>query len=527
MPRFVNGREAAPTYSNLVGFIFIFNLIVGTGALTLPGVFAKAGWMLSLIVIVLLAIVSYMTVTFIIEAMACANAIRNWQTLQALRQSRSSAESSENDENADEVSLASGTDQVGDFERVPLTIQNREFHYYQLSHKFELGEMASLFFNEFGRIMFYLCLIVYLYGDLSIYSAAVARSLRDVVCDQTNGTDTNNLMIWPGDFKNNTARPCWREHTISRLSMYRVFLIGFTLIFGPFAAFNVQKTKYLQMLTAAFRWLGKYSQTFTIVRTHQFYFSAFTLMICISLKLLITRGAKGHPESFNVYGIPSLFGACVYSFMCHHSLPSLLAPLKHKSMVSKILSIDYIVICAFYILLAMTGIFAFERIEDLYTLDFLPYDVTYIDFWSGLLICIDYFLALFPIFTLSTSFPIVAITLKNNLQALFLDMSQYESYSLLVRLMFPLFAIIPPFCITYFTESLSSLVAFTGTYAGTGIQYLIPIFLVYFARKTCSELLGSGVINQFQSPFKSSAWLVFVLIWSILCVCLVSINLFS
>ncbi|XP_052848769.1 transmembrane protein 104 homolog [Drosophila gunungcola] len=509
MPRLVNGREAAPSYSNLVGFIFIFNLIVGTGALTLPGVFSRAGWMLSLIVIVLLAIISYMTVTFIIEAMACANAIRNWQTLQALRQSRSSAENSENDDNADEVSLTSANDQVGDFERVPLTIQNREFHYYQLSHKFELGEMATLFFNEFGRVMFYLCLIVYLYGDLSIYSAAVARSLRDVVCDQTNGTDSNNLMYWPGDFKNNTSRACWKEHTISRLSMYRVFLIGFTLIFGPFVCFNIQKTKYLQMLTAAFRWM------------------AFTLMICISLKLLITRGAKGHPETFNVYGIPPLFGACVYSFMCHHSLPSLLAPIRQKSMVSKILSFDYIIICAFYILLAMTGIFAFERIEDLYTLDFLPYDVEYIDFWSGLLICIDYFLALFPIFTLSTSFPIVAITLKNNLQTLFLDMSQFESYGLFVRMWFPLLAIIPPFCITYFTESLSSLVAFTGTYAGTGIQYIIPVFLVYFSRRTCSELLGSGVINRFQSPFKSSAWLVFVFIWSILCVCLVSINLFS
>jgi len=98
----------------------------------------------------------------------------------------------------------------------------------------------------------------------------------------------------------------------------------------------------------------------------------------------------------------------------------------------------------------MTGIFAFERIEDLYTLDFLPNDVAYIDFWSGLLIGIDYFLALFPIFTLSTSFPIVAITLKNNLQSLFLDTSQYETYSLFVRLCFPLLAIIPPFCITIF-----------------------------------------------------------------------------
>jgi len=65
-------------------------------------------------------------------------------------------------------------------------------------------------------------------------------------------------MYWAGDFENNTARACWKEHTISRLSMYRVFLIGFTLIFGPFVYFNIQKTKYLQMLTAAFRWMGEY-----------------------------------------------------------------------------------------------------------------------------------------------------------------------------------------------------------------------------------------------------------------------------
>lgn len=70
-----------------VGFIFIFNLIVGTGALTLPGVFAKAGWFLSLIIIILLATISYITVTFIIEAMAAANAVRTWQNLQVLKRS--------------------------------------------------------------------------------------------------------------------------------------------------------------------------------------------------------------------------------------------------------------------------------------------------------------------------------------------------------------------------------------------------------------------------------------------------------
>lgn len=79
-------------------------------------------------------------------------------------------------------------------------------------------------------------------------------------------------------------------------------------------------------------------------------------MICISIKLLITDGAKGHPVPINFYGVPPLFGACVYSFMCHHSLPGLLAPLRNKSKVSQILSFDYILICMFYIILAMTGI---------------------------------------------------------------------------------------------------------------------------------------------------------------------------
>lgn len=66
--------EAGASYSKAVGFVYLFNLIVGTGALTMPLAFQNAGWMLSLVVIVLLAGFSYMTVTFVLETMATANA---------------------------------------------------------------------------------------------------------------------------------------------------------------------------------------------------------------------------------------------------------------------------------------------------------------------------------------------------------------------------------------------------------------------------------------------------------------------
>jgi hypothetical protein len=39
-------------------------------------------------------------------------------------------------------------------------------------------QMSTLFFSPMGRNLFYLCLVIYLYGDLAIYGAAVAKSLR-------------------------------------------------------------------------------------------------------------------------------------------------------------------------------------------------------------------------------------------------------------------------------------------------------------------------------------------------------------
>lgn len=68
-----------------IGLIFVFNLIVGTGALTLPSAFAKSGWLLGLVLIIVLAFISYVTVTFVIEAMACANAISYWTRLQVMK----------------------------------------------------------------------------------------------------------------------------------------------------------------------------------------------------------------------------------------------------------------------------------------------------------------------------------------------------------------------------------------------------------------------------------------------------------
>lgn len=71
--------------------------------------------------------------------------------------------------------------------------------YYEITEITEMGKMSSLFFSGTGRNMFYVCLAIYLYGDLAIYGAAVAKSIRDVACtfrDKTYKQKTTKETSW-------------------------------------------------------------------------------------------------------------------------------------------------------------------------------------------------------------------------------------------------------------------------------------------------------------------------------------------
>lgn len=71
---------------------------------------------------------------------------------------------------------------------------------------------------------------------------------------------STSLYYPPGDLKSNDGRICWANYQISRLSMYRTILIVFALIFGPLVFCEMQKTKYLQIFTTVFRWMGALPQ---------------------------------------------------------------------------------------------------------------------------------------------------------------------------------------------------------------------------------------------------------------------------
>jgi len=163
---------------------------------------------------------------------------------------------------------------------------------------------------------------------------------------------------------------------------------------------------------------------------------------------------------------------------------------------------------------------------------------------------LEYFLPLFPVFTSGANFPIIAITLTNNLKTLFYfneeltptSSSQNRRPSVEIitpnnrknylKPLFPLLSLILPFIISMASEDIESLVSIVGGYAGVAIQYIIPSMLVFYSRRKIESfsdqisLSNSELVRKkfLMSPFKGQKWVIFVLIWSIVCISFVTVN---
>ena len=237
-------------------------------------------------------------------------------------------------------------------------------------------------------------------------------------------------------------------------------------------------------------------------------------MIVLALVRINKQKVWRDTPAADLSGLPNLFGVCVYSYMCQHSIPSLITPMKNKSRVTRLFLADFAIVLVFYSLLSFTAIFAFsaDDLQDLYTLNF----------WGNSGAFVGYFLALFPVFTLSTNFPIISITLRDNLKNLFYR--EGRPYPWLVdRIVFPVATITLPIVVAFITHNLEILVGVTGSYAGTGVQYIIPACLAYFGRKKLKELTGYYE-NKHQSPFGRPVWVMFVIGWAVICIAFVTAN---
>ncbi|ULT80961.1 hypothetical protein L3Y34_011078 [Caenorhabditis briggsae] len=479
------------TYSQTVGLLYVFNLIVGTGALALPKAFQSAGWLLSISLLTFSAFMSYVAATFVIEALSVANAVL----------------SKKRRVEYDDVVVADG----------PST--------FEIAKKVEVSEMASMFLSKVSLVFSYFAIIIYLFGDLAIYSTTVPKSAMNIVCSTINATIVKS------------SDPChesWPE-ILTRMTVYRFFVIVFVVVVClPMVIAGITKTRHIQIMTTLSRW------------------AAFILMISLATMQLSSQGAAAHPPAYNFHGFGSLFGCAVYAFMCHHSIPSLITPMRTKENVFGKIAVVYGIVGVFYFTLSLTGAFAFEHVQDIYTLNFLHDDNT-----SLVYSIIDYFLALFPIITLTSSYPIIALTLINNFKVvkdILCPKTGQENESLLEAdnqvedndtdderearngnparnektifdVLVPTLVLALPTFLSLLTDDMLLLASITGSFPGVAVQFAIPCLLVTAARKHARSVLNFPVPRKNNSPFQSRFWIMLISSWAGFSMIMVLLNL--
>lgn len=250
-------------------------------------------------------------------------------------------------------------------------------------------------------------------------------------------------------------------------------------------------------------------------------------MVTLAVRRLAVHEGRGHPPVASPTNIPNLFGICVYAFMCQHSLPQLITPINSKRHVFSYLGTTTLLILIFYCLLSLTGIFCFSEIYDLYTLNFQPPKclTAFNPDVIATSVYIEYFLALFPVFTISTSFPIIGITLRNNFKHIFgfhQECRRAPYLTFINKVLLPILVLIVPLIIALLTSDIQFLVGMTGSYAGTFIQYIVPASLVLLARRSISNLRLET--NHFKSPFSHPFWIFLIFVWSVVCLVVVTVN---
>ena len=100
--------------------------------------------------------------------------------------------------------------------------------------------------------------------------------------------------------------PHWNHQTIYRLCIVSFFIVQGIVVLLK----DVTKNKIVQIGTSLYR------------------FAAFIAMIAMAVSRFSRGGQKFTPSRGDVSGVPNLITASIYSFMCHHSLPNILTPIK-------------------------------------------------------------------------------------------------------------------------------------------------------------------------------------------------------
>eukprot|EP00298_Acanthocystis_sp_HF-20_P009370 c18265_g1_i1.p1 GENE.c18265_g1_i1~~c18265_g1_i1.p1 ORF type:complete len:474 (+),score=128.53 c18265_g1_i1:69-1490(+) len=447
------------TQSAFLTCVFIFNLAVGVGVLALPYAINAAGYLFGCVLLLSVCFLAFVSLTFILEAISNTNALIKYEaTTHALIDPESQSDDLKNSQTRTLVSKS---------KIVPSGVGESHPEFFEFRH-LEILHLSNYLLPNWGQNILCVIICLCLYGDLSIYSCVVPGTLA-----KFTGYD------------------------------YYIFLCGFAGLMIPASFFNFSKTKYLQVLTS-------------LTRTF-----ALSAMIILTLRYIGTTHTSKRIEPVVPSGISIAWGSLNYAFMVHTSIPSVISHMKDKNSAFKVIFFTFSSLAILYTALSLSAIFAFSdadlrecgnspgepcKINALYTLNFSSADTEWV----------AKFITLFPVFTLTTNYPLMEIVLKNNILAIFQKLKIWEHQKRNQSIASSLLAPIPPLLVAFAVRDVSTLVGITGSYGGMCLMFIFPTLFVRISRQRLMQYVGPQGIpkHALRSPFTSPFWEYLILSWA-------------
>eukprot|EP01112_Ceratiomyxa_fruticulosa_P012439 TRINITY_DN3442_c0_g3_i3.p1 TRINITY_DN3442_c0_g3~~TRINITY_DN3442_c0_g3_i3.p1 ORF type:complete len:517 (+),score=62.66 TRINITY_DN3442_c0_g3_i3:76-1626(+) len=467
-------------FSPFVAYAFTINYILGVGVLNLPHAMFSAGLFLGVGFLLLVSIVSAITMMYLVEVCARAEAI---VTLRFI----------ENETGVSPLeSYGSKPPQI-DGEKQPLIASTSAPNYYITSRKFEVNELCGIFLAGTGKLIFDIALTLYLYGGLWSYTAVFATSL------------TENIPF-PGISNGLTCSVYAEDFGGSCLHAYYLYVLLFALIVIPLAQRDLTEQIPLQVFLCGFR------------------FFALSIMIITSIVAIVNKGEgkdEGAGEGLNIEqpgtwvnmaGFGVIFSTAVFAQLVHHSTPGIVQPVKDKSKLFKIFVSSFTSTFVAYTILSIFTVTYFgPNTQQVITLNWKYYTghsfslSTVSPHWFPR--ALTYIVVLFPVLDIASAYPLNGITLGNNLQASFITSERiythFRGKARLLKVLSRLIATIPPIIMGMFFRHLSTIISIVGLF-GFLIGFLVPAFLQYKSVRECERIWGKGNAVTPYSSFYSS-----------------------
>ena len=239
-------------------------------------------------------------------------------------------------------------------------------------------------------------------------------------------------------------------------------------------------------------------------------------MIVLSSIWLGHGKGTGRPNAFptDFSQVSNFVGVVALAFMCHTGAAQAVTPIRDKTRLYILFGGTYVLVYIFFMTFTFIAMFALSDLQMMYSLNFVPPRCTYPIPHITDIKFFQYFIALYPVFTIGSNAPVSAIIFRNNMKICV--RGDKPMHWIIERLVFPTIVLTAPFIVAMCTNNIQVVVGLTGGFLGVVMQYVLPACFVLCGRDVVAKEVGD-IRNPLRNPWGSPVFCYVTLAWSCLC----------